>query len=99
MDCSIEPQADCVVVAVLDGEMLIKQLGLGPAGEVRLKPANPRYPTVTIARKKVAALLDLLSLVPAEASMPWHIAKIKARLNAGLFSESPILLPDESQYH
>ncbi len=37
-----------VVVAVLDGEMLVKQLDVGPAGEPLLKPSNARYPTIAV---------------------------------------------------
>ena len=48
VDCSIEAKAGMVVIAVLDGEMLIKQLGFGPAGEVLLIPRNTRYRTITV---------------------------------------------------
>ena len=48
VDCSITPRRGMVVVAVLDGEMLVKQLDVGPAGEPLLKPSNARYPTITV---------------------------------------------------
>lgn len=48
VDCSIEAKAGMVVIAVLDGEMLIKQLGFGPSGELLLIPRNKRYKTTTV---------------------------------------------------
>lgn len=48
VDCSIEPIPGQVVVAVLDGDMLIKQLGRAPTGEVLLLPTNKRYPTLQV---------------------------------------------------
>lgn len=48
VDCSITPRRGMVVVAVLDGEMLVKQLDVGPAGEPLLKPSNARYPTIAV---------------------------------------------------
>ena len=48
VDCSITPRRGMVVVAVLDGEMLVKQLDVGPGGEPLLKPSNARYPTITV---------------------------------------------------
>jgi DNA polymerase V len=48
VDCSITPRRGMIVVAVLDGEMLVKQLDLGPSGEPMLKPSNARYPTITV---------------------------------------------------
>ncbi|MCC6200237.1 MAG: translesion error-prone DNA polymerase V autoproteolytic subunit [Moraxellaceae bacterium] len=48
VDCSITPRRGMVVVAVLDGEMLVKQLDVGSAGEPLLKPSNARYPTITV---------------------------------------------------
>ena len=48
VDCSITPRRGMVVVAVLDGEMLVKQLDVGPGGEPLLKPSNAHYPTITV---------------------------------------------------
>jgi DNA polymerase V len=48
VDCSITPRRGMVVVAVLDGEMLVKQLDVGPTGEPLLKPSNARYPTIAV---------------------------------------------------
>jgi len=48
VDCSIAPRRGMVVVAVLDGEMLVKQLDFGSAGEPILRPSNARYPTITV---------------------------------------------------
>ena len=48
VDCSITPRRGMVVVAVLNGEMLVKQLDIGPCGEPLLKPSNARYPTITV---------------------------------------------------
>lgn len=48
VDCSIEAKAGMVVIAVLDGEMLIKQLDFGPSGEPLLIPRNKRYKTTTV---------------------------------------------------
>lgn len=49
VDCSIEARAGMVVIAVLDGDMLIKQLGFGPAGEVLLIPRNKRFKTTIVS--------------------------------------------------
>lgn len=48
VDCSITPRRGMIVVAVLDGDMLVKQLDLSPSGEPMLKPSNARYPTITV---------------------------------------------------
>jgi DNA polymerase V len=48
VDCSVEAKAGMVVVAVLDGEMVIKELGFGPQGEALLIPRNGRYKTITV---------------------------------------------------
>lgn len=48
VDTSINAKAGMVVIAVLDGEVVAKQLGRGPAGEVLLVPSNRRYKTITV---------------------------------------------------
>jgi len=48
VDCSLTPKRGAIVVAVLDGNMLIKQLDVGPSGEPLLKPCNARYPVITV---------------------------------------------------
>ena len=48
VDRSIEPRDGHVVVAVVDGEMTVKRLTIGPAGVV-LKAENPDYPDLRVA--------------------------------------------------
>ncbi|GAA1115495.1 translesion error-prone DNA polymerase V autoproteolytic subunit [Arthrobacter flavus] len=48
VDRSLEPTDGCVVVAILDGELTIKRLKLGPNGVV-LKAENRDYPDITVA--------------------------------------------------
>lgn len=48
VDCSIEARAGHIVIAVLDGEMVIKQLDFGPDGQVLLVPRNKRYKTIAV---------------------------------------------------
>lgn len=48
VDCSLEAKPGMVVIAVLDGEMVVKQFGRGPQGEVLLIPRNGRYKTTTV---------------------------------------------------
>jgi DNA polymerase V len=47
VDRSLTPADGNVVVAILDGELTVKRLRLGPAG-VRLVAENPDYPDIVI---------------------------------------------------
>jgi len=47
VDRSLAPTDGNVVVAILDGELTVKRLRLGPAG-VRLMAENPEYPDIVI---------------------------------------------------
>lgn len=48
VDCSLEAKPGMVVIAVLDGEMAVKELGRGPNGEVLLIPRNRHFKTITV---------------------------------------------------
>lgn len=48
VDCSIQPRRGLIVVAVLDGEMLVKKLDFAPGGAPLLMPSNSRYPTIQV---------------------------------------------------
>lgn len=52
VDCSLEARAGHIVIAVLDGELVIKQLGFGPGREVLLVPRNKRYRTITVGEEQ-----------------------------------------------
>lgn len=52
VDCSLEAKAGQVVIAILDGELVIKQLGFGPSGEPLLIPQNKRYRTITVREEQ-----------------------------------------------
>jgi DNA polymerase V len=47
VDRSLEPKHHDIVIAVLDGELTVKQL-YRQGNLVQLRPANPRYPIITI---------------------------------------------------
>jgi SOS-response transcriptional repressor LexA len=47
VDRSLEPKHNDIVIAVLDGELTVKRL-YRQGSLVRLRPANPRYPIITI---------------------------------------------------
>jgi len=47
VDRSLEPKHNDIVIAVLDGELTVKRL-FRQGGIVRLCPANPRYPIITV---------------------------------------------------
>ena len=47
VDRSLEPKHQDLVIAVLDGELTVKRLSR-QGGVVRLCPANPRYPIITV---------------------------------------------------
>ena len=49
VDCSLEAKAGMVVIAVLDGELVVKQLGFGPQGEALLIPRNGRFKTISVS--------------------------------------------------
>ena len=48
VDCSINPQPGVIVIAVLDGEMLVKRLQYATGGQPELHPANPKFPVIRI---------------------------------------------------
>lgn len=48
VDCSLEAKAGQVIIAILDGELVIKQLGFAPDGAPLLIPQNKRYRTITV---------------------------------------------------
>lgn len=48
VDCSLEAKAGQVVIAILDGELVIKQLGFALDGTPLLIPQNKRYRTITV---------------------------------------------------
>lgn len=48
VDRSLTPSSGHVVVATLDGEMVIKRLVKTASGGVELHPANSRYPILTV---------------------------------------------------
>lgn len=48
VDRSITPRSGHVVVATLDGEMLVKTLVRTPAGGIELHPANSRFPVIAV---------------------------------------------------
>lgn len=48
VDRSLTPRTGHVVVATLDGEMVIKSLVKTVAGGIELHPANPRFPIITV---------------------------------------------------
>ncbi|HEX5277959.1 SOS response UmuD protein [Fluviicoccus keumensis] len=48
VDCSKNPQPGNIVIAVVDGDMLVKRLQYGPGGHPELHPANPRFPVIRI---------------------------------------------------
>lgn len=52
VDCSLEAKAGQIVIAILDGELVIKQLGFGPGGEPLLIPQNKRYRTITVREEQ-----------------------------------------------
>lgn len=52
VDTSRTPAKGDVIVAVLDGEMLIKQLDFDPEGRVRLCPSNKRYPVIEVREEQ-----------------------------------------------
>jgi DNA polymerase V len=47
VDRSLETKHNDIVIAVLDGELTVKQL-YRQGSLVQLRPANPRYPTITV---------------------------------------------------
>lgn len=46
VDRAREPAPDAIVVAVVDGELTVKRLRVGPRGRVRLEAENPAYPPI-----------------------------------------------------
>ncbi len=48
VDCSKTAQPGQIVIAVLDGEMLVKRLQYGPQGQPELHPANPKFPVIRV---------------------------------------------------
>lgn len=48
VDRSLEAKAGSIVIAILDGELAIKQLGFGPNREALLIPRNKSYRTITV---------------------------------------------------
>lgn len=48
VDRSLEAKAGSIVIAILDGELAIKQLGFGPNREVLLIPRNKNYRTINV---------------------------------------------------
>lgn len=52
VDCSLEAKAGQVVIAILDGELVIKQLGFTPDGTPLLIPQNKRFRTITVQEEQ-----------------------------------------------
>lgn len=48
VDTSVEAKVGMVVIAVLDGELVAKQLGVDDEGRALLIPSNKRYKTITV---------------------------------------------------
>lgn len=48
VDCSKTPLAGMVVIAVVDGELLVKRLQYGAHGQPELHPANLAFPVIRI---------------------------------------------------
>lgn len=48
VDTSVEAKAGMVIIAVLDGELVAKQLGIDDQGRALLIPSNHRYKTIVV---------------------------------------------------
>ncbi len=52
VDRSLRPASGDVIIASVDGDFTVKTLRLGEEGngkrEIRLEPANPKYPTIVL---------------------------------------------------
>lgn len=48
VDTSLEAKAGMVIIAVLDGELVAKQLGIDDQGRALLIPSNHRYKTIVV---------------------------------------------------
>lgn len=50
IDCFLEPKHGCIVIAVVNGEFIVRRL-YKDNDQMRLLPANPDYPAITVSKE------------------------------------------------